>query len=209
MKNLKKLLCAIIAIAITASCVAVPAFAEEQPMLISAKQGTVFKDVAGTEKWADAVIMLNKLSIINGYEDGTFGPMNNVTRSEFAALLLRMLGMDQTAAPAVKPFTDVDTAFWAAGTINAAKTMGIITGYDDGTFRPMNNVSYEEALTMIIRAIGYENFSAPSQTVWYESYYNSAQKLKITENAVGSIGTPATRSCIAQLIYDTLDVNTR
>ncbi|MBR2916022.1 MAG: S-layer homology domain-containing protein [Clostridia bacterium] len=209
MKNIKKLLCAFIAIAIAASCVAVPAFAEEQPVLISANVGTVFSDVAGTESYADAVIMLNKLSIINGYEDGTFGPMNNVTRSEFAALLLRMLGMDQTAAPAEKPFTDVDTLFWAAGTINAAKTMGIITGYEDGTFRPLNNVSYEEALTMIIRAIGYENFSAPSQTVWYESYYNSAQKLGITKNAVGSLGTPATRSCIAQLIYDTLGVNTR
>ncbi len=209
MKNLKKLLCAFIAIAIMASCVAVPAFADEQPMLISANVGTVFPDVAGTESYADAVIMLNKLSIINGYEDGTFGPMNNVTRSEFAALLLRMLGMDQTAAPAENPFSDVNTFFWAAGTINAAKTMGIITGYEDGTFRPMNNVSYEEALTMIIRAIGYENFSAPSQTVWYESYYNSAQKLGITKNAVGSLGTPATRSCIAQLIYDTLGVNTR
>lgn len=209
MKNLKKLLCAFIAIAIAASCIAVPVLAEEQPMLISAKTGTVFSDVTGTESYADAVIMLNKLSIINGYEDGTFGPMNNVTRSEFAALLLRMLGMDQTAAPATKPFTDVDTMFWAAGTINAAKTMGIITGYEDGTFRPLNNVSYEEALTMIIRAIGYENYSAPSQTVWYESYYNSAQKLGITKNAEGSLGTPATRSCIAQLIYDTLGVNTR
>ncbi len=209
MKNLKKLLCAFIAVAIAVSCIAVPAFAGEQPLLISAKQGTVFSDVAGTEKYADAVITLNKLSIINGYEDGSFGPMNNVTRSEFAALLLRMLGMDETAAPAAQPFTDVDTMFWAAGTINAAKTMGIITGYEDGTFRPLNNVSYEEALTMIIRAIGYENYSAPSQTVWYESYYNSAQKLGITKNAVGSLGTPATRSCIAQLIYDTLGVNTR
>ena len=208
MKNLKKILCAFIAMAIMASCIAVPAFADE-PVLISAKVGTVFSDVYGTESYADAVIMLNKLSIINGYEDGSFGPMNNVTRSEFAALLLRMLGMDQTAAPASMPFTDVDTMFWAAGTINAAKTMGIITGYEDGTFKPMNNVSYEEALTMIIRAIGYENFSAPSETIWYESYYNSAQKLGITKNAVGSLGTPATRSCIAQLIYDTLGVNTR
>ncbi len=210
MKNFKKILCAFIAIAITVSCIAIPAFAEEA-MLISAKAESVFPDVVGTEKYAEAVKVLNKLSIINGRPDGTFGPMDNVTRSEFAAMLLRMLGMDQTTPPAEKPFSDVDLEFWAAGTINVAKTLGIITGYEDGTFRPLNNVSYEEALTMIIRAIGYENYSAPPKEddPWYQSYYTSAQRLKITENAVGSLGTPATRSCIAQLIYDTLDVGTR
>ncbi len=219
MKNLKRILSVFLAIAVLASClVALPVFAEETESEPEAVTETVtdstaaFTDVNKTDKFANAVTVLNKLSIINGYEEAngtfTFKPYNNVTRAEFAALLLRMLGMDQTAAPLVAPFPDVPTSLWAAGTIEAAKNLKIITGYEDGTFGPNNNVSYEEALTMIVRAIGYENYSAPG-TEWYSRYVNSAQRLGITKNAVGAVGTPATRSCIAQFIYDTLEVQSR
>lgn len=216
MKNLKRILSVFLAIAVIASCFAVlPVFAEETETVTEtvAESGTAFTDVNKTDKFANAVTVLNKLSIINGYEEAngtfTFKPYNNVTRAEFAALLLRMLGMDQTAAPLVAPFPDVPTSLWAAGTIEAAKNLKIITGYEDGTFGPNNNVSYEEALTMIVRAIGYENYSAPVADVWYSRYVNSAQRLGITKNAVGAVGTPATRSCIAQFIYDTLEVQSR
>lgn len=220
MKNSKRILSVFLALALVISCLAsVSVFADEAEeaeetteVVTVSESDTAFTDVKSTEKYATAVTVLNKLSIINGYEESdgtfTFKPANNVTRAEFAALLLRMLGMDQTATPTVAPFPDVPTTLWAAGTITMAKNMNIITGYEDGTFRPDNNVSYEEALTMIIRAIGYENYSAPG-SVWYSRYVSSAQRLGITKNAVGSVGTPATRACIAQFIYDTLEVNAR
>ncbi len=210
MKNLKRILSAFLVLAMIISCfMAVPTFAEEAETTEAVTEtGTGFSDINKTDKYANAVIVLNKLSIINGYPDGTFLPLNNVTRAEFAALLLRMIGMDQEVAPIADPFPDVSKDFWAAGSIEVAKNMKIITGYEDGTFRAANNVSYEEALTMIIRAIGYENYSAPGSE-WYSRYVTSANRLGITKNAVGSVGTPATRSCIAQFIYDTLEVYSR
>lgn len=210
MKNFKKILCMFLALTlIVTSFAAISVMAEETTEETTAVvETTKFPDVPKSAKYADAVEVLNKLSIINGYEDGTFKPENNVTRAEFAALLLRMLGMDQSMAPLQDPFPDVPTNFWAAGTIDAAKRLGIITGYDDGTFGPGNNVAYEEALTMIIRAINYSNYSAPGE-MWYSTYVESANRLDITKNAIGSVGAPASRACIAQFIFNTLEVNVR
>ena len=207
MKNLKKILCMFLAVALmVTSFAAVSVMAEETET--QAAETTMFPDVLKSAKYANAVEVLNKLSIINGYPDGTFGPEKNVTRAEFAAILLRTLGMDQNLAPLEAPFPDVPTDFWAAGTIDSAKRLGIITGYDDGTFGPGNNVAYEEALTMIIRAINYSNYSAPGE-LWYASYLESARRLDIVKDAIGNVGNPASRACIAQFIYNTLEVNVR
>lgn len=217
MKNLKRILAVFLTAAFLAtSLMSVAVFADEDTAgeaeaVVTEEQvesGGTFSDVSSKEKYATAVNVLNKLGVIGGYEDGTFKPMNNVTRAEFSAMLLRALGMGQAVTPTSPSFPDVPTDFWGAGVIEAAKSLNIIGGYEDGTFRPNNNVSYEEALTMIVRAIGYENYS-PITDVWYSTYVTTAQRLGITKNAVGNVGLPATRSCIAQFIYDTLEVKTR
>ncbi len=219
MKNSRRILSAFLVIAMLISCfMAVPVFADEADTTTTTEteatettvsdSGTPFPDVNKKDSYALAVTTLSKLSIIDGYPDGTFGPLKNITRAEFAALLLRMLDMDNEMAPTAMPFPDVPTNLWAAGTIEMAKNMKIVDGYPDGTFKPDNNVSYEEALTMLIRAIGYENYSGPG-VAWYSRYVESARRLGILKNAVGAVGTPATRSCIAQFIYNTLEVNSR
>ncbi len=211
MRNSKRILSAFLAFAvILSSLMALPVFAEEADTTTATEEtaasGTNFPDVTDKDTFATAVKTLNKLGIITGYEDGTFGPYNNITRAEFAAMLLRMLGLGQTPAPLVAPFPDVDTAYWAVGVIEAAKNLGIITGYEDGTFKPNNNVSFEESLTMIVRAIGYENFGEATE-IWYSKYLDAANRLGITKNAVGAVGTLATRSCVGQLVFNTLSVD--
>ncbi len=216
MRNSKRLLSIFLAIALLLTSVMIlPAMADETGTTETTQiedSGTAFIDVPKNAKYATAVTVLNKLGIITGYDEGnnkfSFRPDNNVTRAEFAAMLLRTLNMGQSTAPSVPSFTDVPVTLWSAGVIEAAKNMGIITGYEDGTFKPDNNVSYEEALTMIIRAISYENYS-PAGEAWYSAYVNSANRLGITKDANGAVGTPATRACIAQLLYATLEVNVR
>ena len=208
MKNFKKILCMFLAVALMVTSFAAVSVMAEETETTQTAETIKFPDVLKSAKYATAVEVLNKLSIINGYEDGTFKPENNVSRAEFAALLLRMLGLDQNLAPMEAPFPDVAADFWAAGTIGTAKRLGIITGYEDGTFGPLNNVAYEEALTMIIRAINYSNYSAPGE-LWYSSYLESARRLDIVKNAIGNVGSPASRACIAQFIYNTLEVYVR
>ncbi len=168
-----------------------------------------FSDVDGTEPYAAAISSLNSLGIINGYEDGTFRPLNNVTRAEFTALLLRARGFGDIGSTDLSdpPYPDVVTSdvSWAIGNIRTAKDMGIVTGYEDGTFRPMNNVLYEEAITMIVRAIGYENAAAEGGE-WYSKYLTIAGSIGLLKNVNGAINVPATRAVIAMMLDNLLNL---
>ncbi len=204
MKTSKRFLASVIAVMLVlTSFVTVPAFA-------------AFTDVTKEHSAYEAVDVLSKLGIINGYEeDGKFSfkPDNNVTRAEFTAMLLRTRGMGSVGSLSLEnpPFPDVVTpdVSWAIGNIRTAKELGIINGYEeDGNFifKPNNNVSYEEAVKMIVCALGYGEMN-PEGAQWYSKYITSATTLGFLKGAGGAIGTPATRATIAGMLYNCLEVN--
>ncbi len=211
MKNTKRILSLLLVVSMLASCMVMTAFADDA----ETATGTKFTDVAADSLYATAVTTLNQMGVINGYPDGSFGPDQNVTRAEFTAMLMRTLNYGSLGSASAEelPFTDIDDAdsgiSWAIPNINIAYDMGIINGYaEDNTFRPRNNVAYEEALKMIVCALGYTGIDT-SGTPWYSLYLAQANKLGITEFAsqFGSPETPASRACIAQMLYDSLEVN--
>lgn len=197
MRMFKRLFAGIASLTVLATSLAVP---------VSAK---TFTDITENASYSLAVDTLSNLGIINGYEDGSFKPTENVTRAEFTAMLMRTRGLDGVGSTSLDdpPFPDVVSSdvSWAIGNIRTAHSKGIINGYDDGTFKPNNNVLYEEAVKMIVCAMGYADFQ-PEGSEWYAKYINSANYMGILKNAEGSIGNYATRSCIAQLLYDCLEV---
>ncbi len=206
MKSARRILSLILTVAMLASCMVSVVFADD-----AAKTGT-FSDVSADATYETAVKTLNLMGVINGYPDGTFGPDKNVTRAEFTAMLMRTLNygsLGSTSAQAL-PFTDISDAdtdiSWAIPNIDTAHGMGVINGYPDGTFGPRNNVAYEEAVKMVVCALGYTDIDA-SVTPWYSNYLAQANKLGITQNAalLGSAEQPATRACIAQILYDSLE----
>ncbi|KUK11121.1 MAG: S-layer domain protein [Clostridia bacterium 41_269] len=119
-----------------------------------------FSDVGDKKayNWAsDAVELLGGAGIIEGTGRGNFEPGKDVTRAEFAAMLLRALEIKEKCEIEVLPhgeFKDVgkDRWFYDAVMLSAAK--GIIKGYEDGTFRPYIRISREEAAVMLMRALG-------------------------------------------------------
>lgn len=201
MKATRRFMSALIAVMmIISTFTALPVFAE-------------FSDLAKDNNAYEAVDVLNKLGIINGYEeDGVvkFKPDNNVTRAEFTAMLLRTRGMGAVGSTSLEnpPFPDVVTpdVSWAIGNIRTARELKIINGYDDGTFKPNNNVSYEEAIKMIVCALGYGEMGADG-AFWYTRYLNTATSLGFLEGAGGAVATPATRATIAKMLYNCLEVN--
>lgn len=198
MKTSKRILCTLMLIVFTlVNLVVMPASA------------ATFTDVTEGTSVYKAVNVLNKLGVINGYDDGTFKPDNNVTRAEFTAMLLRTRGMGAVGSTSLDnpPFPDVVTpdVSWAIGNIRTAHSMGIINGYDDGTFKPTNNVSYEEAIKMIVCALGYGEMGNEG-AAWYSKYLNTAIQLGFTEGVNGTIGAPATRAMIAEMLYNCLEV---
>lgn len=205
MRSIKKLLCMSLTVVMLVLCLS---------SVAAAGNGTKFSDITDDKIYSSAVKTLNLMGVINGYEDGTFKPDQNVTRAEFTAMLMRTLklGSAGSKSAAELPFTDIDdndsSINWAIPNINTAYGMGVINGYEDGTFRPTANVAYEEAVKMIVCTLGYGADVDVSVTPWYSNYITIATQIGATKTAskIGSAETPASRACIAQLLYDSLEV---
>jgi len=153
-------------------------------LFVSAFAATTYPDlVEDNAKFAVAVDALTILKVINGFPDGEFKPGNEVTRAELAKMLVICLGLnDQVEALATKTmFSDVAGNHWAAGYINAAAQSKIIIGYPDGTFKPEKNVSYAEAFTMALRALGYGNV-VEAEGTWPTAYMLKAVELELTDD---------------------------
>lgn len=109
-----------------------------------------FTDVSDQWFAADVKLLANKL-LIQGRTQNTFVPQGTLTRAEFAALLVRALGLPEDTATA-KQFTDVKETDWYAGYLGAAFKAGLMNGYPDRSARPNAPVKREEAAKMIAKA---------------------------------------------------------
>lgn len=110
-----------------------------------------FSDVSADDWYASAIAFMEKAGIVNGYEDGTFRPNNYITRAEFAAIASRY---DRLADVTGLDFTDVTADHWAYKNINSAVEKGWVKGYEDGTFRPDENIKRTETVTVVNRMLG-------------------------------------------------------
>lgn len=162
---------------------------------------TTLTDVADDNPNSAAIRALVTKGVITGYEDGTFKPDNTITRAEFATILARATAGSVTLTATTAKFPDVALDYWANTYIAYAVSTGTVNGYEDGTFRPENPVSYGEAVKMLVCSLGYSNVVAVTEP-WYEGYITVAGQIGLTKNAGGTGDTPASRGTIAQLVYD-------
>lgn len=114
--------------------------------------GDVFPDVKPGRWSISEIEYLTHYDIINGYPDGEFKPENNLTRAEFAALIRRFTELDDADTENV--FPDVEEDMWAYEDIMAISKAGLIEGYEDGTFRPENDITRAEVMTIINKILG-------------------------------------------------------
>lgn len=187
MKNLRKLLAVIVVVAVMLTY-AIPAFA------------AVPSDVVGTD-YEGAVARLMALGIVTGRPGGIYAPDDTISRAEFAAIIVRALGYEKVAAASMgtTTFSDVAPNFWAAGYINIATSLKIIKGRGDGTFGPNDPVLYQDAVTMIVRALGREAY-AESKGGYPIGYLLDADFLGFTDGVDGVANLPASRGIVALLV---------
>ena len=138
-----KYLKAITAMMLTASVVVVVA-----PI---ASEASSFKDVQQTHPYYDEIQNLNDRGIINGFQDGTFKPAQNLTRGQAAKIIAGVLGLD-TSNVNNPNFKDIPTTHQYFGAIAALKQEGIIDGYDDGTFRQGDFIQRNHIAKMLANA---------------------------------------------------------
>ena len=176
-------------------------------------QGAVFaafSDVDDTNQYRQAITALTTLSVIDGYEDGTFRPDGAITRAEFTKLIVYILGFQDLQYSSYS-FSDIEPSFWASNFVQTAYDRGIIVGFDDGEFKPNDPVTYAQALKMVVCTLGYEQFAmslVPTTDGWADRYIQEAGQLGLTKNitALGSFYDNASRGMIAQLLYNALEI---
>ena len=148
--------------------------------------------------------VLKKAGIISGYSKDSedFKAEKNVTRAEFASMIVRALNLEASAkslATVPTGFKDVPTNLWANGYIAVAKQQGIINGYPNGTFQPNRQISYQDMATMLTIALG----KAEVGTVYPAGYIVKAQQLGLFNKVdVPAYTDMATRGNVFKMVYN-------
>ncbi len=167
-------------------------------------------DVVGTT-FEDAVVRLEDLEVLKGYPDGSFRPSSNITRAEYAAVVARVKGLEDAAMASMGTtiFGDVPANLWASGYINVSEQAGLIKGmgiYNGvNTFGPQLNITYEQAVTLVVRALGFE-IEAMANGGYPSGYLMIAAREGLLQDVNGTLGALATRGLVAQLTYNALDI---
>lgn len=168
----------------------------------------VFSDVEDDAPYADAFTLLNELKIFEGYGDGTVGPNDLLTREQFAAVVIRALGETEAAAAMAEQATtfedDEKISDWARGVVNKAVELDIVKGYPDNTFGPQNNLTYTEAFTMLLRALGLD--AGIDNDNWAESTTALAAEVGLDEGLANTEGN-ITRADMAVATVNALKAN--
>lgn len=151
---------------------------------------------------------LVSLSILKGNEDGDLLLDKTVTRAEMAVVICRLLALEDTAiknVPTAPLFLDVDETHWAAGYIDIVKAYKIVNGYPDGTFRPEGEVTFAEAIKMLVATCGYLP-KAEQMGGYPMGIIAVATQTGITKGVPFAQDKPATRGDVALLVQNSLDV---
>lgn len=167
---------------------------------------------------ADVELMASKL-IVKGMSNDKFAPNVVVTRAEFAAMVVRALGITEDKAAA--SFKDVSSKDWFAGAIGAAVKAGVVKGYEDNGFKPNASITREEMAVMISRALAFRGKQPAGSTnmlnvfkdkasieAWAAAAVAQAAEAKIIEGKTdGSFapGSKATRAEAAVMLKRLLE----
>ncbi|WP_379213329.1 DUF5018 domain-containing protein [Paenibacillus sp. GCM10012303] len=116
-----------------------------------------FKDMTG--HWAEqATRDMGARMIVMGTGDNSYDPDREVTRAEFAAILVRGLGLPLERGAA--PFLDISQSAWFNDVVATAYTHRLLNGFEDGTFHPEETITREQAMIMLSRAMTLTGLTA-------------------------------------------------
>lgn len=191
----KRVFSLLLALVLTLSAAAIPASAAES-----------FSDVTD-KKTAQNVEVLRLLGVIEGNGAGQFNPSGLLTRAEFCKMVVVLMGKGSDAMryKTVTIFPDVRATHWAAGYINLAVRQSepkLLAGLPDGTFQPDSYITYGQAVTILMRVLGFAD--QDSGGIWPDGYINLAKSTGVSAgvNLTGSANI--TRAQAAQLFVNVL-----
>lgn len=172
-------------------------------MLLCTNAFAAYTDVPEDSDVYSAIETLSTLGIINGYEDNTFKPEGNITRAEMCAILCRARGLETPETFYYDSFTDVPRDHWAYWYVALCKEHDIVDGMGNDIFVPDSSVTLNQAVKMILSAMGY-GILAESNGGWPTGYLSTAAKYGILDGITEKTDSPATRATVAKLLDNAL-----
>lgn len=154
-----------------------------------------------------AVESLRLMGVVDGYNDSTFRPGAALNRAQFCKMAVyAMNGEDQLGLyNTVTIFPDTKPTYWASAYINMASRKGIIAGYPDGRFHPERTVTVGQAVTILLRMLGYKDENIGG--VWPASYMAVGATAGLTDGISADGNATLTRGMAAQLFLNLLRAN--
>ncbi|MGN1345194.1 MAG: S-layer homology domain-containing protein, partial [Eubacteriales bacterium] len=162
-----------------------------------------YDDVASDHKAKTEISILSDIGVIKGTSEGEFSPDDPVTREQMAALLFRlMLGRDDAGRVNTTEFTDLYEPYYN-GAISWANAAGYIIGTSRVTFEPRGGITKQDAMTMLVRALGQDSDKMNDNYPW--SYINAAIKLGLDRGLENvDYSETLTRAETAMILYNAL-----
>lgn len=163
-------------------------------------------DVTDASANSEAIKVANDLGIVEGFPDGSFKPDQDVTRAEFAAMMTRALAVPESALVGFSStsFKDTSGYGWAVKYLAFCESKGIMIGDGYGNVMPGRTINVNEAMTMVLRSVGYTENSALLVGTWPSKYVTLAQDLDMYDDVASTVMVD--RANAAQIIYNALTV---
>jgi len=133
-----------------------------------------FTDVSASSAYAPAIEALKSQNVLQGYSDGTFRPEQSINRAEFLKILFENQKNTDVQYNSNYTFPDVASDAWYAKYVSFAKQKGIIKGYEDGNFKPEQNITYPEAFKIVTTSYGLNAITAVAQSTMAETGINNS-----------------------------------
>jgi hypothetical protein len=167
-----------------------------------------FADVSENHENKDAILALKNANIVQGFEDGSFQPENEISRAAFTKIVIGAVFSENEIKSCLSEyvgnseqtafFPDVPVQEWFAPYVCVAKTEGIINGFPDGTFKPEKNISFAEAAKIVGISYGAEG---DEDDIWYAPFVRFLAEKNAIPVSIDALEENITRAQMAEIIY--------
>lgn len=177
-----------------------------------------FEDIEGVDWASEAILALSDKNIINGKEPKKFKPNDNITREEFAKIIVGALGYSPESYTE-NVFADVNDSDWFCGWVNTAHEKGILKGIGNGMFGSGENISRQDMCVMIANALKIKGTNLTAQDIPFDDwnsiddYAKPSVGILFGLKVINGVGENrfeplenATRAQAAKMIYAVLDM---
>lgn len=167
--------------------------------------GASYTDVTSKQN-QEAIEVLQAVGIMVGDNNGNFNPDQKVTRNEMAVVMSNLMDYRAATYAGTSPFTDVPS--WAEPYVAACWTNGITSGYTKTTYGGSDTVTTSQAALMLMKALGYFQYSSDFGSDWQFSTIKQASKIDLFDDVDSGVRDAMTRNDLAQLVLNALKTPT-